>query len=130
MAQRVLVVEDNDDWRAIMALIFARLGYTVLQAVDGSDAVEKAVSEHPHLIIMDYRMPKMNGLEATTALKGNPVTKDIPVIINTSKTLQEDELAWFCARARMVLSKSALSREIVAGLVQQIVSGQSAGGSE
>lgn len=84
MAQRVLVVEDNDDWRAIMALIFARLGYTVLQATDGSDAVEKAVSEHPHLIIMDYRMPKMNGLEATTALKGNPVTKDIPVVICTA----------------------------------------------
>jgi len=84
MVQRVLVVEDNDDWRAIMALIFARLGYTVLQAADGSDAVEKAVSEHPHLIIMDYRMPKMNGLEATTALKGNPVTKDIPVVICTA----------------------------------------------
>ena len=84
MAQRVLVVEDNDDWRSIMALIFARLGYTMLQAVDGSDAVEKAVSEHPQLIIMDYRMPKMNGLEATTALKENPVTKDIPVIICTA----------------------------------------------
>lgn len=84
MVQRVLVVEDNDEWRAIMALIFARLGYTVLQAVDGSEAVEKAVSERPHLIIMDYRMPKMNGLEAAAALKGNPVTKDIPVVICTA----------------------------------------------
>jgi CheY-like chemotaxis protein len=84
MAQRVLVVEDNADWRAIMALILARLGCTVLQATDGSDAIEKAVSEHPQLIIMDYRMPKMNGLEATTALKGNPVTKDIPVVICTA----------------------------------------------
>ena len=84
MAQRVLVVEDNDDWRAIMAIIFTRLGYTVLEAADGSDAVEKAVSEHPQLIVMDYRMPKMNGLEAATALKGNPATKDIPVIICTA----------------------------------------------
>jgi CheY-like chemotaxis protein len=84
MAQRVLVVEDNADWRAIMVLILTRLGYAVLQATDGIDAIEKAVSEHPHLIIMDYRMPKMNGLEATTALKRNPLTKDIPVVICTA----------------------------------------------
>ena len=100
MVQRVLVVEDNDEWRAIMALIFARLGYTVLQAVDGSEAVEKAVSERPHLIIMDYRMPKMNGLEATTALKGNPVTKDIPVVICTAvgpEVYKNTELVNFAA---------------------------------
>lgn len=84
MAQRVLVVEDNNDWRAMLALILNRLGYTVLEATDGSDGIEKAVSEHPDLIIMDYRMPKMNGLEATTALKGNAATKDIPIVICTA----------------------------------------------
>jgi CheY-like chemotaxis protein len=75
-------------------------------------------------------MPEMDGGRVLEKLTADPATKDIPVIINTSKTLQEDELAWFRARARMVLSKGALSREIVAGLVQQIVGGQSAGGGE
>jgi twitching motility two-component system response regulator PilH len=100
MAQRVLVVEDNDDWRAIMALIFRRLGCTVLQATDGADAVAKAISELPQLIVMDYRMPRMNGLEATAALKQNPLTKDIPVIICTAvgaEVYQNSELVKYAA---------------------------------
>lgn len=84
MVRRVLVVEDNDDWRAIMALFLSRMGYNVVQATDGVEAIEKAVGERPHLILMDLKLPKLSGLEATAQIKENPATMDIPVVLCTA----------------------------------------------
>ncbi len=84
MKRRVLVVEDNDDWRAIMALFLTRLGYNVVQATNGIEAIEKATSELPDLILMDLKLPKLSGLEATAHIKENPATTDIPVVLCTA----------------------------------------------
>jgi CheY-like chemotaxis protein len=84
MKRRVLVVEDNDDWRAIMALFLTRLGYNVVQATNGIEAIEKATSELPDLILMDLKLPKLSGLEATAQIKENPATTDIPVVLCTA----------------------------------------------
>jgi two-component system, cell cycle response regulator DivK len=84
MVHRVLVVEDNEDWLAIMALLLTRMGYKVVQAMDGVEAVEKAAGELPHLILMDLKLPKLSGLEATAQIKENPATMDIPVVLCTA----------------------------------------------
>ena len=84
MKQRVLVVEDNDDWRAIMALFLTRLGYSVVQASNDAEAVEKAKGELPDLILMDLKLPKLSGLEATARIKENPATTSIPVVLCTA----------------------------------------------
>jgi CheY-like chemotaxis protein len=84
MSRRVLLVEDNDDWRAIMAIFLTRLGYKVVQATDGLEAIEKATGELPHLILMDLKLPKLSGLEATAQIKENPATTDIPVVLCTA----------------------------------------------
>ncbi|HEX2225897.1 MAG TPA: response regulator, partial [Candidatus Binatia bacterium] len=75
---------DNDDWRAIMALFLTRLGYNVVQATNGIEAIEKAASELPDLILMDLKLPKLNGLEATAQIKENPATTNIPVVLCTA----------------------------------------------
>jgi twitching motility two-component system response regulator PilH len=84
MERRVLVVEDNDDWRAIMTLFLTRLGYSVLQASNGVEAIERATGELPHLILMDLKLPKLSGLEATAQIKENSATTDIPVVLCTA----------------------------------------------
>jgi CheY-like chemotaxis protein len=84
MGGRVLVVEDNDDWRTIMALFLTRMGYGVVQATDGLQAVEKAAGELPNLILMDLKLPKLSGLEATARIKQNPATTNIPVVLCTA----------------------------------------------
>lgn len=84
MVRRILVVEDNNDWRALMSLFLTRLSYSVIQARDGVEAVEKAVTELPHLILMDFKLPKLSGLEATAQIKQNPVTMNIPVVLCTA----------------------------------------------
>jgi len=118
MDQRVLVVEDNNDWRAMLALILGRLGYSVVEATDGSEAIEKALREHPQLIIMDHRMPKMNGLEATAALKGNPITKDIPIVICTAvgpEAYKNTELVNYAAE----IIQKPVKLQVIQALVQK-----------
>jgi two-component system, cell cycle response regulator DivK len=81
--KKILLVEDNDDCRELLALSINRLGYAVFEAATGRQAVERACAVHPDLIMMDLGLPGMSGDEATACLKANPATKEIPVIINT-----------------------------------------------
>jgi CheY-like chemotaxis protein len=84
MAGTVLIAEDNGECREMFSMIVAHLGLNVIQASNGLEAFEKAVTVRPDLILMDVRMPKLDGLEATKRLKANLLTKDIPVIICTA----------------------------------------------
>ena len=82
--KRILIVEDNSDWRELLAMILRRLGYDVLVAVAGEGAVQAARLKHPDLILMDLGLPKMSGDEATQRIKSDSTTKDIPIIIQTA----------------------------------------------
>ena len=82
---KILVVEDEDHVRQVVALTLMGEGYQIVEAVHGLMGYNKAVSEHPQLIVMDLNMPVMDGLEALSKLKGNPETAKIPVIILTAR---------------------------------------------
>jgi CheY-like chemotaxis protein len=77
----ILIVKDNDDCRKLLALLINRLGYETIEAPSGVEAINRASSMHPALILMDLYMPEMTGAETTEILKANPSTRDIPVII-------------------------------------------------
>jgi CheY-like chemotaxis protein len=79
MVATVLVAEDNDDYRTVLRLLLTSLRCTVVEACNGLKAIEIAESSHPDLIIMDWKMPQLGGLEATKRLKENPKTRDIPM---------------------------------------------------
>jgi CheY-like chemotaxis protein len=79
MAKKILIVEDHNDLRWLLADILC-LGYETIEAETAEQALEKATSEHPDLILMDIALPEMNGIDAARALKENPVTADIPII--------------------------------------------------
>ena len=82
---RILVVEDEEHIRRMVALTLTGEGYEIIEAVHGLMGYTKAVSEQPHLIIMDLNMPVMDGLTALAKLKRNPDTGKIPVIILTAR---------------------------------------------
>jgi two-component system cell cycle response regulator DivK len=84
MKRKILIVEDNDDCRELLAMCIKRLGYEVCEAVTGIEAIEQASAMHPDLIMMDLNLPEMSGAKATALLKANPGTTDIPVIVNTA----------------------------------------------
>ena len=88
--QTLLLVEDNEDNRTIYCTVLRHHGYEVIEAQDGVRAVELARSEHPDLILMDISIPKLDGWEATTRLKADETTRNIPIIALTAHALEED----------------------------------------
>jgi CheY-like chemotaxis protein len=82
--KKVLIVEDNADWRLVLSRSVERAGYEAVSATTGREAVEKASTARPALILMDIGLPLMNGGEATAMIKANAATKNIPVVIQTA----------------------------------------------
>ena len=97
---KVLYVEDNDDNVFMLKMRLELLGdFEVLTAEDGEKGCEMAAAERPDIILMDLEMPVVDGWEATRRLKGNPQTRDIPVIALSAHALageREKALAAGC----------------------------------
>lgn len=87
----ILVVEDSSAVAGVIQAALKKEGYRVLLAADGLDGLKLAIAERPQLIITDSVMPRMDGYGMMRALKANPLTSDIPVIMLTSKATSEDE---------------------------------------
>jgi CheY-like chemotaxis protein len=77
---RILYIEDHPAQRDIMAQMLELSGYEVAVASDGIEGVEQALSWNPDLILMDLRMPRMDGFDAIRELRKGPDTADIPII--------------------------------------------------
>lgn len=81
---RVLYVEDNFDNYKLVEFILSKHGFSVMNAVDGLDAIDKAEQYKPDFILMDINLPNLKGLEAATLLKSKPSTKHIPIVVLTA----------------------------------------------
>jgi twitching motility two-component system response regulator PilH len=90
---KILVVDDSPTILAGTTKILTSAGHEVIQAEGGTQAIEKAASDLPDLILMDVVMPDMNGFQATRKLTTTAETKHIPVIMLTTKD-QETDKVW------------------------------------
>ena len=88
---KILVAEDERDIRELIGFTLRYAGFEVILVNNGTEALQKASSELPDLILMDVRMPKMTGYEACRQLKDNPATQAIPVVFLSAKG-QEGEI--------------------------------------
>ncbi len=77
---KILIVDDNDDIRQMLALLLEMQGYKIVVAADGEQAVAVAERERPDLILMDIMMPRLNGLEAARQIRRNPELAQVPII--------------------------------------------------
>ena len=83
--KKVLIVDDEEFVRQLIQIKLKFCGIETVEAGNGVEAVEKAVSERPDLILLDVMMPKMNGFEACQRLKANQETAHIPIIMLTAR---------------------------------------------
>ncbi|MFI5178743.1 MAG: PleD family two-component system response regulator [Vicinamibacterales bacterium] len=93
LKKRVLVVDDSPTDRQIVTTLLQKQGYEVTTAVDGEDALEKVANDRPPLIVLDIILPKMNGYQVLRQLKTAPETRDIKIILLSSKS-QESDRFW------------------------------------
>jgi DNA-binding response OmpR family regulator len=89
-APLVLVADDEEDIRVLVAFRLKRAGYEVITAADGAEALTLATTRLPDLVVLDMMMPKATGLEVTRSLRGQDETKDIPVILLTARAQEAD----------------------------------------
>jgi CheY-like chemotaxis protein len=104
-SKKILLVDDNDEVRELLALFMKRLGYTVFEAATGLEAIDLASTVEPDLIMMDLRLPEMNGAETTARLKASPSTRDIPLLVITASGAGIDTRRALDAGAAEILHK-------------------------
>lgn len=90
MGNLILVVEDEESIRELIALNLQAVGYTVETACDGMQALEKIKSVHPDLILLDWMLPGMDGIDVLRRLKADAKAASIPVIMLTAKSEESD----------------------------------------
>jgi len=81
---KILVVDDEDEVRAGLREFLEGMDYAICEAADGAEALAKTFTEKPHMILLDLRLPKVDGYQVCQTLKGNPITSGIPIIMLTA----------------------------------------------
>ena len=126
MRTTVLLVEDSKIQKLANERLLHKAGYTVLNAADGEEALRLAREAIPDIILLDMLLPKLSGLEVIRALRGNPPTARIPVLVFSSlpqangAKLQEEGAAGYFEKSRLADRPAAAERELVE-LIDDIV---------
>ena len=109
----VLIVDDVQDNRTIYVLFLTFSGYRIAEAENGEEALHKATTLLPDIIVMDLSLPVMDGWEATRRLKRDPRTKRIPVVVLTGHALPEHAQAAREAGCDLVITKPCLPDQLM-----------------
>jgi two-component system cell cycle response regulator DivK len=111
--KRILLIEDNEFNRKIVRDLLARQPYDLLEANDGEAGVAAARRDRPDVIVMDVQLPKLSGLDATRAIRADPDTAKIPIIVVTSFALSGDDKKAMDAGASAYLAKPYSPRQLL-----------------
>ena len=114
MQQKVLVVEDEAAIRDMLAFNLRRAGYDVLSAATGMEARTSMVDQYPDVVLMDWMLPDISGLELTRQLKRDQETREIPVIMLTARAQEDDRVAGLEGGADDYITKPFSPRELLA----------------
>jgi signal transduction histidine kinase len=119
---RILIVDDEDVARYLLRQTLAGTHCVIAEAANGPEAIVHARQNRPSAIFLDLRMPKMDGFEVLAALKSDARTRDIPVVVVTSKSIDEEETSLLGRDASAMLSKDFLSRGDATMRIRDILS--------
>ncbi len=109
----ILVIEDEKDILDLVEYNLKQSGFKVLTAIDGGSGLDQAIRKRPNLIILDLMLPGMDGKDVCRALKSNPVTKAIPILMLTAKAEELDRVIGLELGADDYVTKPFSPRELV-----------------
>ena len=110
---KILVVDDSPTELRLVAGPLESSGYVVVTAADGDEALHKVSQERPDLIVLDVILPKKNGFQVCRELKSGADTKDIPIILLTSKTMETDRFWGLRQGADAYMTKPFMDHELL-----------------
>ena len=117
---KILIVDDDKTTRKLLSLYLKGSGFEVVTAENGLNALEKLGSDTFQLVLTDLNMPFMDGIEFLKAMKSNPGTSNIPALMLTTETDEEERQRAIDAGADGYLSKP-VTAEVVAAKIRQMV---------
>ena len=116
MKKKILIVDDEEVIRKFLKIHLAKLGYEVMEAGDGVQAIEQLGKDDFDLLICDILMPKKDGWEVIREVKSNPKTKAIPVIVLTAKNEDSDMFKGYDLGVNYYMTKPFTKAQLIYGL--------------
>lgn len=125
MTHTVLLVDDNSDLIALLTESLAKIGdFAISSAHDGLSGLERSIELRPDCIVIDVLMPQLDGYQLVRALRGDPFTAHIPLVILTALAQEKDRFAGLAAGADQYLVKPVGLRDLVSAIEQAIATTQ------
>ena len=115
---QVLIVEDDDNMRGLLRRLLQRQGWTVAEAVNGHEALEKLRAIRPQLVLLDLVMPKINGFEVMEAMRRDSDLKDIPIVVVTAKDITANEADRLKGCVQEIFNKGRYDRKDLVNVVR------------
>lgn len=112
----ILVVEDNEKNMKLVRDLLGFKGYRVAEAVTGEEGVRMAAAEVPALILMDYQLPGIDGIEAFRRIRANPQTAHVPIVAVTASAMPEETTKMMAAGFDGFLTKPLNIKEFVSAV--------------
>ena len=119
----ILIVEDNEQNRKLVRDVLRFKGYQTIEVETGEDSIRLARERHPKLVLMDIRLPGINGIEALRRLRADPVTQGIPVMAMTASTMTAGQREMLAAGFDGYQSKPLKVKEFLAAVEQLVEKG-------
>jgi DNA-binding response OmpR family regulator len=116
MKKKVLIVDDEEVIRKFLRIHLDKLGYEVMEAADGEQAIDQLRGDDFDLLICDIIMPKRDGWEVIKEVKSNPKTKNLPVIVLTAKNDDSDMFKGYDLGANYYMTKPFTKSQLLYGL--------------
>jgi two-component system alkaline phosphatase synthesis response regulator PhoP len=114
VADLVMVIEDEKEIRDLVRYNLKRAGFRVATAANGEEGLESIFASRPDAVVLDLMLPGRNGLEVLREVRGEPLTRDLPVVVLTARAAEMDKLLGFEHGADDYLTKPFSPRELVA----------------
>jgi CheY-like chemotaxis protein len=128
-AKTILIADDETHILNVLSIKLQNAGFNVVTAEDGADAYNQARSVRPDLIITDYQMPMLSGLELCSKLQCDPLTRDVPAIILTARGFSISQADRKSRNIREVIAKPFSPREILSRVNDLLNASAAAGGA-